>query len=246
MKNKTGFTLSETLITLSVIGIIAAITIPILAENGRRSEVETKLKKTISVLNNALMRASVDYGAISSWPELNTEQATSPTNFMGKYIAPYVQTTRVITNNSEGLTLEDLGYKDKKIQSPSGGPVPFIPAGDPPLPRIFFLDGTVILRLVTSSGTNSINYLVDVNGPKGPNVIGRDIFAFALEGRLATPTVLMYGLREIKKDNTTGKYNIKDRSIEDLKENCADTGQYCGALIQQNGWKIPRDYPVKI
>ena len=247
MKKKKGFTLAEILITLTVIGIIAAITISILAENGRKTEVETKLKKTISVLNNALLRATIDYGAISSWPELNSSSsATSTTNFMAKYIVPYVITTRAITTNQDGLTMEDLGYKDPNIRTPKGAIYGAQGQYTAKLPRIFFNDGTVILRLTTSTGTNTINYLVDTNGPKGPNVMGKDVFRFALEGRMENPTIIMDGLIKVTKNNTTGEYTFTERSIDDLEEECADSGAYCGALIQKQGWKITSDYPIKM
>ena len=47
-----------------------------------------------------------------------------------------------------------------------------------------------------------------------------------------------------------GKFNW-DGNIETLKHthelSCYDgTGWYCTALIQMNGWKIPKDYPFKV
>ena len=245
MKIKKGFTLPEILITVVVIGIIAAITISIIAENGRKTEIETKLKKTISVLNNALLRATVDYGAVSGWTEFNS--TLSPNTFTTKYIAPYVITTRKISNDRrEGLTMEELGYKSYLIKDPTGNVAPYMPISAQKFPRILLGDGTIILRLVTLTNANSIIYVVDINGPKGPNVAGKDFFYFALEGRLENPTVLPAGLINAKKDNSTGEVTIEERTIDDLKTNCADTGTYCAAIIQKQGWKITKDYPVKI
>ena len=49
-KNKLAFTLAEVLITLGIIGIVAALTLPVLIQVNKNKEVETKLKKIYSVL----------------------------------------------------------------------------------------------------------------------------------------------------------------------------------------------------
>ena len=40
-----GFTLAETLITLGIIGVVAAMTIPVLVSNYQERQIATKLKK---------------------------------------------------------------------------------------------------------------------------------------------------------------------------------------------------------
>lgn len=59
-KSKFGFTLAEVLITLGIIGIVAAITIPGLITKYRRSVVETKLKKFYSTMNQAIRHSIAD------------------------------------------------------------------------------------------------------------------------------------------------------------------------------------------
>ena len=50
-----GFTLAETLITIGIIGIIAAITLPIIIANKRAIELETALKKNTSVFSKQFL-----------------------------------------------------------------------------------------------------------------------------------------------------------------------------------------------
>ena len=50
---KSGFTLAETLITLGIIGVVAAITIPGLSNKIRGKRLQTQFKKTYSELNQA-------------------------------------------------------------------------------------------------------------------------------------------------------------------------------------------------
>ena len=51
---KKGFTLAEVLITLAIIGVVAAISIPSVISNSQQSEFKTGLRKAISVLNSAI------------------------------------------------------------------------------------------------------------------------------------------------------------------------------------------------
>lgn len=54
MRKSLGFTLAEVLITLAIIGVVAAMTIPSVIINTNQQEYKTGLKKAISVLNQAI------------------------------------------------------------------------------------------------------------------------------------------------------------------------------------------------
>ena len=51
---KTGFTLAEVLITLAIIGVVAALSIPAVISNSQQQEFRTGLRKAVSVLNSAI------------------------------------------------------------------------------------------------------------------------------------------------------------------------------------------------
>ena len=57
-----GFTLSEVLITLVIIGIIAGLTVPVLIQHHKRIETAAKLKKFYSALAQAIKLAEIEYG----------------------------------------------------------------------------------------------------------------------------------------------------------------------------------------
>ncbi len=58
---KRGFTLAEVLITLAIIGVVAAIAIPSVISNTQQQEFKTGLKKAVSVLNSAItMNMAID------------------------------------------------------------------------------------------------------------------------------------------------------------------------------------------
>ena len=61
MKRFRGFTLAEVLITLAIIGVVAAISIPSVISNSQQQEFKTGLRKAVSVLNSAItMNMAID------------------------------------------------------------------------------------------------------------------------------------------------------------------------------------------
>ncbi len=54
MLKQKGFTLAEVLITLAIIGVIAAIAVPSVISNSQQQEFKTGLRKAVSVLNSAI------------------------------------------------------------------------------------------------------------------------------------------------------------------------------------------------
>lgn len=62
LQNKFAFTLAEVLITLGIIGVVAAMTIPTLIARVQNKELETAFKKNYSMLQNAYEKACYDNG----------------------------------------------------------------------------------------------------------------------------------------------------------------------------------------
>ena len=78
-----AFTLAEVLITLGIIGVVAALTIPMVVENYQKKATVSKLKKFYTNMNQVLTRAKYDYGDINSW--------TNSQDFYKNYVEPYVK-----------------------------------------------------------------------------------------------------------------------------------------------------------
>ena len=64
---KQGFTLAEVLITIGIIGVVAAITIPTLIQNFKKQETSARLKKFYSMMSQALIMSQEDNGMIEDW-----------------------------------------------------------------------------------------------------------------------------------------------------------------------------------
>ena len=65
--NKSAFTLAEVLITLVVIGVIAAITISLMIVNYQKYVYYTKFMKAYTTLNSAVQKSIADNGPINTW-----------------------------------------------------------------------------------------------------------------------------------------------------------------------------------
>ena len=64
---KAAFTLAEVLITLGIIGVVAALTLPALIQNYHEKQRVTQLKKAYSVMQNAFLMAQEEYGDVTDW-----------------------------------------------------------------------------------------------------------------------------------------------------------------------------------
>ena len=79
-----------------IIGVIAAITVPTLIHKMRREEVETKLKRVYSVMNQAINMSKIDNGDFDSWDwaSLNKTYVSNKV-FFDKYIGKYLKVMKI-------------------------------------------------------------------------------------------------------------------------------------------------------
>ena len=83
---KFGFTLAEVLITIGIIGVVAAITIPGLITNIQHRDYSAKLKKFYSTMKQAIISAEDDFGDVGTWDKTLTNK-----EFIQKYLGPYIK-----------------------------------------------------------------------------------------------------------------------------------------------------------
>ena len=80
MMIKRGFTLAEVLITLGVIGIVAAMILPSVLVQNRERENTAKLKKIYSTMTQAYTRVVAEQGTPEFWDLVGTDDPTGATN----------------------------------------------------------------------------------------------------------------------------------------------------------------------
>ena len=89
---KRAFTLAEVLITIGVIGIVAALTMPSLIQNHQKKVVAVRLEKFYSMFNQALFMSVVENGDMSSWTfPVNYYDWEGSCTFFNTYLKKYMQ-----------------------------------------------------------------------------------------------------------------------------------------------------------
>lgn len=226
--NKKAFTLAEVLITLGIIGVVAAITMPSIIQNYQKKQTVERLKKSYSTISQALTRSVSDNGDFSEWglgPEETDNSAIRDrtSKILNTYIIPYLKLTK------------DCGFTECRT-SPDGihqdGSTLGFGSRTYGSYLIYLADGTRVMFFIdhstNSSGVNiyqNLRMYIDINGDSKPNKLGRDIFGLSLEP--STQKVNLWG----NSDRNQNLYN------------CEIRGNYCGKLIEQDSWQIKSDYP---
>lgn len=181
---KLAFTLAEVLITLGIIGVVAALTIPTLMQNSDDQATVSALTKTYSTLSQAYTLAVKDNGSPDSWGFTPGSKGPFLTT-----LVPYLKIDKDCTDGSSGCFPASVSYNYLAPSLGSGGTFDQTPTD----PKLRLADGTLIKVANIYSGTCKQSwgssqaldnicgeYVVDVNGYKDPNQYGKDTFVFYL------------------------------------------------------------------
>ena len=90
---KNGFTLAEVLITLGIIGVVAAITIPSLITDIRKKQTVAKVQHATSIITQGFKASNSEVGA----PTDDEVKKSSPSQIYKKYVQPYIKSTPCYT-----------------------------------------------------------------------------------------------------------------------------------------------------
>ena len=217
---KSAFTLAEVLITLAIIGVVAAMTLPTLIQNHQKQAYVTGLKKAVSVSQNMLKKMQADEGASSigttqlfsegicervliSGDNGETVNGNGCEDFYGNpsvfeaLVPKYLKVVKICKgedceqlyryssfnclNNTCTLNLASSSNKPCSMTHTRGV--------CQALQGFYTEDGMIFYIYPQSPGFigGRLQFLVDVNGEKGPNVLNRDLFEFGFDenGKLA-------------------------------------------------------------
>lgn len=166
-KKRKAFTLAEVLITLGVIGVVAAITVPTLMNNTQDKQFKVAWKKAYADINQALAtvkneNSSLDFGM--TYP-------SSMQNFLDALMGnlQYV-------NKSYSLVSGGFYFHTSNNFSTLSGNACLINNG---YPTARLNNGTLLY--ITFDAVGDYIILVDINGFTKPNTVGKDIFGLSVE-----------------------------------------------------------------
>ena len=176
---RAAFTLAEVLITLGIIGVVAAMTLPSLIQKYKIQEYVSKLNKFYTVISNAYIMAKNDNGDISGWNLVNYQSSTNDEEDILYYLLPYMNVVKFCGKNDKGcfpdIVYGSIGSAGFRINLNTNSWYS----------NAILNDGMYISSL-TFSNTCGNAYAacallrVDVNGDAPPNKMGIDLHTFAV------------------------------------------------------------------
>ena len=238
MMRKCAFTLAEVLITLGIIGVVAAMTLPTLIANYQKHVTVNRLKQTYSILYQAIRMSENENGLLETWDIPNTglgsNTYTYGKTFFEQYLKPYIKVVK------ECKYLSNECWADEYIR-PNGNISSYSSASSNHTYTLVLSNGSVIGFY--PKGSLSEIY-IDLNGKKGPNKYGKDFFIIIIAknphndyaGYFTKSGLYMYGQGKDRTELTSGDHGCS-------KTATTYAGTYCSGLILHDGWKIEKDYP---
>ena len=222
---RAAFTLAEVLITLGIIGVVAAMTIPTISHNIQEMVLNNQFKKFYSTFKQAFIgvqamegrpikcfywdenpyagkcTSKCDKNEFNESVNCRCEETgeAPPSDYMGLRSECTTLFNEVITNRLKvakickdhalegGCLPEDIrgANKIREELNPDGNYSPEGEFSDSKIknvyPAVVLQDGTYIISLGTKSYASPI-YAFDINGKKGPNKWGYDIYGVSFYG----------------------------------------------------------------
>lgn len=172
-KEKNAFSLAEVLITLGIIGIVAAMILPTLVQNYQNKILSEQLKKGYSVISQAFTLMYIDMGE-----KLNPQSYPSKT--FAENFKKYLSTSAY--SSSSGITgIDEEDYYKSKVyknyNNTSEIDASLLDEG-----QMIISDGMVIFIQNSPVVAAGILITIDINGiKKRPNRWGHDLFTFRID-----------------------------------------------------------------
>lgn len=226
MKKIQAFTLAEILITLGIIGVVAALTMPSLIENYQKKVLEVQLQKTISTLQNGLKKIMADEEVESIFESsVGSHTSFELNHYFGIYsdrIGGLMKLEAIKENSkfydfiNDSMSTGGGNYTGYYLQN--GACVGFSNTG-----------------MYSYRGDNPyFAVIIDVNCDKGPNLNSKDRFEFLFGkySEIVPPYVMdMEAVDEFCK-------NLTSISDEEEKLFANIYSLRCGYSVMRNGWKF--------
>lgn len=236
---KKAFTLAEVLVTLGIIGIVAALTLPNLIANHQKKVLAAQAKTAYSLLSQAFVSAINNNGDSEYW-----QQNRSGKTIFQLYLFPELKGTSSFDNRDiykncrEYLVKNDLWYSSFGIQNTG----------------CFVLSNGMAV-FPSLSDTNPTYYvssvLIDVNGFKKPNKQGKDVHRFIIVSKTdgkwgGFDSYAFGGGGQIRPTPVTGIFP----DGYGMSEYCNNADprygismSKCTAKLMADGWEFKDDYP---
>ncbi len=240
-----GFSLAEVLITLVIIGVIAAITVPTLITKYQKEQTVARLKKAYSSFSQAFVKSQTDFGTNYTF-DIDFGNNDEKERAFKEHFLKYIKYSKYCKENFSEC------YPSKVYNLDGSLFWNFEATNSRPNSYAYALDDGICV--VSWLARDHIQFYTDINCKKGPNKLGRDIFQITLFTAIKTDYSNIKGFSRVgvhfpRYSSASGDMDFnmtrQDLLSEDSIYNCNKNrrGNNCGAVIQMDGWRIADDYP---
>lgn len=248
VKQQNSFTLAEVLITIGIIGVVAAITIPVIVLKSQKIQTLSQLKKTYATLQVMYQKAVADNGLIDDWGLSAMSDGAGMVSVYQNIIAQYLNVSKYCGTTNTNNACWAYGYDFSGTAT----------AAQPTWNGVYItlVDGTSIVFEDSSNSWSGaggaynywISIYIDINGLKKPNRLGKDRFIFEVDSSSG------YSNRKIVPRGTClggpGVGNEPDRmacwnsGVSGGDIGTPGSGDTCAyTIIRVDQWQIADDYP---
>lgn len=224
-KFKLAFTLAEVLITLGVIGVVAAITIPGLATSIQKKVLESQIKADYAIIQQAVRASESD--DISYDMVIQDGSDASIKEWFDTYLSTHLKVEQVCYNkpgcwHKMGVVKNLLGQAPRyENNNGIGGNIVTFKISNG---SMFNIDGNTASDMESfglTTDSDGLTFYFDANGDKKPNKIGKDIFILVWTDQGLVPAG-------------------HDKSSSAVNSNClSGDGYFCLQMLVSNSWLIP-------
>ena len=173
---KVAFTLAEVLITLGIIGVVASLTLPSVIHQYRKKVLETQFKTAYSFINQAIVMTKQDLGSNSLFDDYTVYNSKQGFIYAEEFYKAFYKRLKVVGNATLKSTDYSI-YSDGNVKRYTNGKEFSFEA-----PEKLLENGMTIRTHIAGSVDGiSISIQVDINGNKGPNRMGHDLFTFKIK-----------------------------------------------------------------
>ena len=214
----TAFTLAEVLITLGIIGIVSALTMPSLVNNFRAKQLENQFKKVDSNLQQAIQKTVTEmgYDKITDFNSGGSDYFATDTH---KYISEFTEIFLKQFPEVKEYNCMLYYYKNLPCKKLMGENEQNFTACCSPYTKTYILPNGFLFQ-EPSAFAGEISIYFDINGPyKGPNRTGHDRFTYSSKAYNNTADTGLYDMCNPNIQNSwheSGCYRYATRNINPL------------------------------
>lgn len=237
-----GFSLAELLIALAIVGIIAAVTIPGVVTNYNQKAMLTQLQKNyVELQETLLMLKTENYHKGLEGSILNNKGSKSVEETAGKFLKDYYKITQDCNTDTQPcfakqyadistVTYKDFSCDGYSVNVASGAAICIIPAS---IFSAISIDPSTLQPSKVETKNPVVVYL-DVNGAKGPNIGGRDMFTFNIYNDYSIDEV------DVNKSDSESSTSPEDERNNLYNSNCltSNVGKGCFGKILNDNWQV--------